>query len=87
MHGRARFVFREENRSSIFYSRASASYGEREKEKKGFFLSLSISFFRLLHLAGHDFTCLRALAERPASHEQKGQGKVLYLSYCSSCLP
>lgn len=60
---------------------------EREKEKKGFFLSLSIPFFRLLHLAGHDFTCLRALAERPASHEQKGQGKVLYLSYCSSCLP
>lgn len=61
---------------------------EREKgKKKGFFLSLSIPFFRLLHLAGHDFTCLRALAERPASHEQKGQGKVLYLSYCSSCLP
>lgn len=60
---------------------------EREKEKKGFFLSLSIPFFRLLHLAGHDFTCLRALAERPASHEQKGQGKVLYLSYCTSCLP
>lgn len=61
---------------------------EREKEKKRVLpLSLSIPFFRLLHLAGHDFTCLRALAERPASHEQKGQGKVLYLSYCSSCLP
>lgn len=69
-----------------FDCRASASYGERKK-KKGFFLSLSIPFFRLLHLAGHDFTCLRALAERPASHEQKGQGKVLYLSYCTSCLP
>lgn len=61
---------------------------ERKKEKKRVLpLSLSIPFFRLLHLAGHDFTCLRALAERPASHEQKGQGKVLYLSYCSSCLP
>lgn len=74
--------FREENQASIFDCRASASYGERKK-KKG---SSSLSF-RLLHLAGHDFTCLRALAERPASHEQKGQGKVLYLSYCSSCLP
>lgn len=58
---------------------------EREKEKKKG--SSSLSFFRLLHLAGHDFTCSRALAERPASHEQKGQGKVLYLSYCTSCLP
>lgn len=81
--------FRKENQESIFDCRASASYGERErKKKKGSSpLSLSIPFFRLLHLAGHDFTCLRALAERPASHEQKGQGKVLYLSYCSSCLP
>lgn len=60
---------------------------ERERKKRVLPLSLSIPFFRLLHLAGHDFTCLRALAERPASHEQKGQGKVLYLSYCSSCLP
>lgn len=60
---------------------------EREKEKKKGSSSLSLYFFRLLHLAGHDFTCLRALAERPASHEQKGQGKVLYLSYCTSCLP
>lgn len=79
-------VFREENQESIFDCRASASYGERKK-KRVLPLSLSIPFFRLLHLAGHDFTCLRALAERPASHEQKGQGKVLYLSYCSSCLP
>lgn len=60
---------------------------ERERKKRVLPLSLSIPFFRLLHLAGHDFTCLRALAERPASHEQKGQGKVLYLSYCTSCLP
>lgn len=60
---------------------------EREKEKTGSSsLSLSPSFV-FFNLAGHDFTCLRALAERPASHEQKGQGKVLYLSYCTSCLP
>lgn len=86
MDERGLFFERKTDRAYLI-SRASASYGEIEKEKKGFFLSLSIPFFRLLHLAGHDFTCLRALAERPASHEQKGQGKVLYLSYCSSCLP
>lgn len=60
---------------------------ERERKEKKGSSSVSLSFFRLLHLAGLDFTCLRALAARPASHEQKGQGKVLYLSYCSSCLP
>lgn len=80
--------FERKTKRGYLISRASASYRDRErKKKKGFFLSLSIPFFRLLHLAGHDFTCLRALAERPASHEQKGQGKVLYLSYCTSCLP
>lgn len=80
--------FERKIKRAYFDCRASASYGERERKKKGSSsLSLSIPFFRLLHLAGHDFTCLRALAERPASHEQKGQGKVLYLSYCSSCLP
>lgn len=88
MHGRARVVFREEKiKRAYLIPVLRQAMEEREKEKKGFFLSLSIPFFRLLHLAGHDFTCLRALAERPASHEQKGQGKVLYLSYCSSCLP
>lgn len=77
--------FERKIKRAYFDCRASASYRDRErKKKKG---SSSLSFFRLLHLAGHDFTCLRALAERPASHEQKGQGKVLYLSYCSSCLP
>lgn len=45
-------VFREENQASIFDSRASASYGERErKKKKGFFLSLV--FFTWLGTISH----------------------------------
>lgn len=87
MDERGLFFEKKINRAYLIPVLRQAMEREKEKKKGSSSLSLSIPFFRLLHLAGHDFTCLRALAERPASHEQKGQGKVLYLSYCTSCLP